>query len=291
MNNVKMVVDKNFLEDPMLEEFFQADPGNRAVIIDFVAIEGYSGKNSVKNICRSMAILSKYANQVLVLKNARELVAAGYINPNIRFELIDWGATRAFGKFCRHLERASQGDAVALVTVAGHAEAAKKHLAMMEATVVTFKPYFERIRVLMGSDALKARRERRPIPASAGVQTIQMIVELATMLFDSDPRVPRIEGSFVEARNYYCFRYATAAVLLALRWAEAGGLQDVRPEKLRNDFVDLSYTTAATYFDGLLTNDEKMTDIYLETSILVDDLFSGEMRNRIEDKVNHDPTI
>jgi len=48
-----------------------------------------------------------------------------------------------------------------------------------------------------------------------------------------------------------------------------GGVGGVKPERLRNDVVDLSYVTYATFFDGLLSKDAKALDVYRDTKELL----------------------
>lgn len=272
----KWVVDKNFLESPELAEFLSTDPSHRAVLIDFSAIEGYTG-NPVKNMHKSLAIVSQYPDQVLVLKGAGEIVAMGAIDPNTRFDLVDWNQTRGFAKFCRQLERAKAGDPKYVAAIAELAQAAQEHLAMMETKMAFMVDAFEEIGRMVGPEALRARREKTKLPIEAGEKIITLICHLADSLFANDPAVPKIKGTLAEARHYYTLRYATAGVVLAVLWAQAGGASGARTDRLRNDFVDLSYVTAATYFDGLFTNDKRMSDVYAETVFLIEDFFSGNM--------------
>ena len=44
-----------------------------------------------------------------------------------------------------------------------------------------------------------------------------------------------------------------------------GGIDQISKEKIRNDIVDISYVTYATYFDGLLSLDKKLNAIYIDT--------------------------
>ena len=272
----KLVVDKNFLESPALSEFLSSDTTHRAVLIDFSAMEGYAG-NPVKNMHKSLAIVRQFPNQVLVLKGTGEIVAKGAINPDARFDLVDWNQTRGFAEFGRHLERAKSGDAKYVTAIAELAQAAQAHLAMMKTKMAFMPDAFEEIRRMIGPDALRARREKTKLPLEAGEKIIALICHLADSMFANDPTVPKIQGTLAEVRHYYTFRYATASVMLALRWAQSWGAGGARTDKLRNDFVDLSYVTAATYFDGLLTDDKKMSDVYAETVFLIEDFFSGNM--------------
>jgi hypothetical protein len=65
-----------------------------------------------------------------------------------------------------------------------------------------------------------------------------------------------------EARNTYIFRLALCMHLLAHRWISVGGIERTQIAKIRNDFIDASFAAYATYFDGILSDDKKLNDIY-----------------------------
>ena len=43
----------------------------------------------------------------------------------------------------------------------------------------------------------------------------------------------------------------------------------MRPDRLRNDLIDLIFATYATYFDGLMSQDEKAQRIYKQANFIV----------------------
>jgi hypothetical protein len=61
-----------------------------------------------------------------------------------------------------------------------------------------------------------------------------------------------------------------------LKWISDGGTGNVKPEKLRNDVIDMQYVPYATFYNGLLTNDKKMIQIYSESCYLLENLFYTE---------------
>lgn len=70
--------------------------------------------------------------------------------------------------------------------------------------------------------------------------------------------------SFSELPNTFLFRCALGLYLLALDWVARSGYGGVRPERLRNDFVDVTFAVYASYFDGILSADEKLLRLHGE---------------------------
>jgi hypothetical protein len=67
-----------------------------------------------------------------------------------------------------------------------------------------------------------------------------------------------------EARDTFTFRYAICGYAWVLKRIEDGGAGKTKPEKLRNDVIDVNFAAYATYFDGLLTADKRAAEIYAE---------------------------
>jgi hypothetical protein len=95
---------------------------------------------------------------------------------------------------------------------------------------------------------------------------------VAGFLFRDHPDVDKIPQAS-RLPNSYILRYAVSSYLLALRWISDGGPGNVKANRLRNDLVDTHYVAYATFYDGLLTRDAKMTEIYQETRLVLEKVF------------------
>jgi hypothetical protein len=70
------------------------------------------------------------------------------------------------------------------------------------------------------------------------------------------------------------FRFALCSYVLALHWAVKGGYRTATVTRLRNDFTDTTYASYATFFDGLITLDRKLNEIYTISEWMLRNLFS-----------------
>lgn len=55
----------------------------------------------------------------------------------------------------------------------------------------------------------------------------------------------------------YLYRYSLAIVIHLLWWIKNGSQLQTRLGRASNDFIDLSFAVYDTYYDGLMTSDEK----------------------------------
>ena len=67
---MRKIVDSNYLQHPKLREFLLRSQSNSAVLTDCAAVEAYKG-DTLQSIFKSMAILSEFPNQVVVLKGTK----------------------------------------------------------------------------------------------------------------------------------------------------------------------------------------------------------------------------
>lgn len=105
---MKKVIDANYFQDPSLEAYLKADKSNYVIFPDYACMEAYKG-NALKNISKSLIIVSQFPNQVIVLKGTRDIVKLSLLSGDInKFE--DPIQTRDFKIFCRAIKDAVNGD-------------------------------------------------------------------------------------------------------------------------------------------------------------------------------------
>lgn len=269
------VVDTNFLRSPLLDCYFRADPGNQIIFTDHGFMELYKGPE-LKNLWCSLAIVSRYPLQVVVLKSTREIVAlqssSDYAASLAAF--VDRDQTCEFRRFCEDVRRAVNGSEPELAErllaksrlanncfARAHANAGLTGQAAVRAVAASHDPGF-----------LKQLRTRAPISSDGGEAITKGILLLAAVLFRDHPDVGRIPSGR-ELPGSLVFRYALAAYLLALRWISDGGIDSVSPGTLANDLVDVTHVTYATYFDGLLSVDKRLNGLYEETDWFLRNVF------------------
>lgn len=266
------VIDKSIFEHPMLEEFLADDIENRAVITDFASMESYKG-NALKNISRSISILSRHPGQVLVLKPTPIVRKIGRVRPEQRFELVDWDQSRHFQRFCEDVKLAEDGDPICQRSIREYGDSASKHFFGMLEIVPAISEYIEFVKAKTSPEAIKARKKHTVLTANDGREMLDDIKALSHTLLQRDNLL--IPATWADAGDWFLVRFAVATHLLTLRWVEVGGASATKPDKIRNDLVDTSYAVYATYFDGLLTTDDKLTSIYLETDVLLERFFTA----------------
>jgi hypothetical protein len=269
---MKKVLDANYFRNPALETYLRAAPENQAVFTDLTWMEAYGG-NAVVSIQHSIEIVSKYPSQVLVLKATTDIVALQDRSPAAGpREFIDKDGTREFAAFCGAVDRASADPRVA-AQIRAHGKAAARNLEKMREEATVFQKGIALVARSLTPEHVRALRTRATLQREHEQEMVRMVIGLAVELFRSHPHIRAIPRDPKIARDTFVFRYALAGYLLAAWWISKGGADRVKPERLRNDVVDMNYVAHATFFDGLLSADKKMLEIYEQARFLLDQVF------------------
>lgn len=260
---MKKIVDINYLQKPELEDYLAKSRDNHVVFTDFACMEIYKC-NALKNLACKIKIVSQYPNQVIVLKGTREIIGLTLVPNKLPQSLIDYIQTVGFFEFCEHTKSACEGDKLLSREVLSKESSASQYL---DEQMQSHQLIVDGIKGLAKSydpSHLKALRKGKELPPDFMYSITKNILLVTRFLLEKHPDVQALpEVEFL--RNSYVFRFAICTHFLSLRWIKDGGVEQVSAEKLRNDIVDMSYVTYATYFDGLLSLDKKLNEIYIET--------------------------
>jgi hypothetical protein len=243
---------------------------NKVVLTDYACMETYKG-NPLSNMAKSIKLVSKYPDQIVVLKGTREIIKLQLSGPCSAENLIDQKQSVGFRMFCTAISLATKGNSNLRNQINEKGNFALEHFDSLQRDAVGVVEAIIEIGQSFPSDVLALIRKQDPLPKDVADKIIYDILFLATSLFRNHSDVTSLPNAKL-ARNNLLFRFAVSSYLLALRWISSGGIESVRIERVRNDLIDMSYIAYATFFDGLLTNDKKMAALYKETTFLLENV-------------------
>jgi hypothetical protein len=255
-----LVIDSNMLRNERLSLFFKQSPENRAVLPDYSAIESYKG-DSLSTIYRNMEILSRHPDQVIILKNTQPICGLKGRIAAKRDNLISHSATKQFGQFCGALREAQAGNQHYQNQLAENARVAVEHMETMLKDAPNWVAAIDEIRTLYTDDEFQLIRNNSEFTSDM----IRKGLETTMTFYDSWSKLhphARKEVSIQNIPNTLIFRSALCSHFLTLWWVAVGGAKGAAPAKIRNDAVDVMFAAYGTYFDGLMTNDKKVTLVH-----------------------------
>lgn len=270
---MRKVIDANCLQSERLERYLSESSSNMAVLTDYAAMEAYKG-DTLKSIFLSMGILSKHPSQVIILKGTQNVCALKAKGKGLQKRLIDKRQTKGFDRYCKNLKKAEKGDRKVERALLRVGKAANLHMnnvlsdseGIISAISETSNNYT--------TNELQILRKREALTKGMGKKIIKNVLEITALLFSGHPKVVAFPD-YDELQNSFIFRYSLCTYLLALNWISEGGVKGVKPETMRNDVVDMNYIAYATYFDGLMSKDKKANQIYDESMVVLQKIFSA----------------
>lgn len=271
---LQKVIDQNYLREPNESLHIYLNKGNQVVLTDFACMESYKG-NSLINLKRSQEIISQYPKQVIILKSTQEVINLTKENIKaVRERLIDEDQTKHYAEFChilKHIdERGYQNQYDDLMQKSHEANEffktkEKDARKILKGIELSSKSY--------NSDELKMLRSKKELTKKLMDEFLYKITKhimiLATMLMKKNNFM--IYDLDI-AKGNYIFRSAAANFFLGLKWISDSGYENINWEKFQNDVIDMTYVTYGTYFDGVLSKDEKLKQIYKILKQYIDNL-------------------
>lgn len=264
---MRKVVDSNFLRSRALRDYLSKSPKNFVVVTDYASMEVYK-TNSIASICRSMEILAQYPKQVIVLKGTLVVCGLKGRRAGLQRRLIDEQQTQEFPEFCQHLVTVQQGNLSIQRQLLEHGRTAAANINRIQADAASLSNTITEIAKDFTDTEIRVLRKGSPLTKEMADKFIRNVLFVAGYMFKDHPRFTKFPKA-EELPNTFIFRAALCAYLLSLRWISDGGAQSAKPAKMRNDIVDVSFAAYATFFDGVLTKDKKLKDIYEQAAFIL----------------------
>ena len=261
----RTVVDTNCLKSDELKEYL-SDPSNTVVIPDFAVLETLKIANA-KGISDQLALPAERSTQVKVLKTTHAVsgLRARRRSRGLQRRLFDKGQTAALKSFCDNVEGAKNGDEALQRQLAEKCRLATLDLDKIAKGQDTFAANLAEHAKNYTDTELKILRKGGPITPELFDKITDQIFKLALWLFAAHPYFKELPD-FKTLPNAFLFRFAVAGYVVALRCLKEGGAKGASKENIRNQMVDAMFATYATYFDGILTKDQRCKEVYETTS-------------------------
>lgn len=255
-----VIIDTNRLASDQLRDFLAASPENRAVLPDYVAMERFK-MGDLDRLREGFAVLKLFANQVVVLKATGEIST---LNPDVEQfpdALIDKDQTEAFTEFCSLLDRAGGGDESILSQLRERVGWAQAQMDVVLGGASDFPIGMAEFEQFFSPKDLARIRRGEPMTAEINTKFHKVVSTIVDTIFRNAPvRIDRPnEGNLP---NHFILRNVLCTGVYMLSCIERG-IGARRPEKARNDVIDVLLATYGTYFNGVMSNDALTNEVHV----------------------------
>jgi hypothetical protein len=265
---VRKVIDSNAMRSAQLHAYLATNPRNMAVVTEYAGIEAHKASDPLKGLAQSLEVLSKFPDQVIILKGTQALCGLTGRGKGLQRRLIDDRATANFARYCDQIEKARAGDTKVRARVLELGRDARALADRLLADVPEVKEGRRQVASLYTEGELRTIRTHSVISPALGEKIRANVMLLAALLFRNHPKVTEWPEADT-VTNHYLFRYALCAQLWLLEWVSHGSGETSNPTRVRNDMIDLHFATCATYFDGLMSEDVRALRVSREAARLL----------------------
>jgi hypothetical protein len=274
---MRKVIDVSGLDSDELKAFL-ADPDNSAVVTDIMAIEGLKHKgrpgDELAFFRRMLEPIADHTNRVAVLNPTRELHKTRPHAGLSSEDLIDRQATMDFRLFVTAVMGGVQSE------ITRHIEANQiRGRGFFDQLIARGGPELMRVGLTEQANkwpenVVKDLRAGRPIGKEFYDYACALILTSTAYSIEHHfPGQADIAPNREDVFYWLPFRYGAAMHALAAYWIKHGGHTTAKPDKLRNDAVDMFCVAYGTFFDGIITDDAKLKEIYLLTADILKNSF------------------
>ena len=268
-----LIVDANQLRLRKLTTFLSESENNKIAFTDFACMETLKGNPTI-NAYLSLRAPAEFSTQVIILKNTRAIIQETCNDSNSLPEnLIDKQQTENFRTFYSQIQKASNGNEILKEELLKLGHDATKYIEGMKKDAQSFIDATKQFKTAFSDSDLKILRKGDIYPKDLIDRIVKDILQLTVLLITTHPDNLSLPD-WPSVNKHYVFRYSICGYLLRLKWLSDGGIEQYPVEKMRNDLVDVTYAAHATYFDGLLSDDGKVNEIYIQAKHLIDNINS-----------------
>jgi hypothetical protein len=222
-----------------------------------------------------MLILGEFPKQVLILKGTRIVCSLSGRRSGLQERLTDKVQTKHFHRFVAALANGKRVDPAVEAQILAHGAASRAHLDQMLSDADGLRQTMD----VLAQSYTRAELDRivkgETYTQAMVHKLVPTILDISTNMF-SDAKLQR-RPSPAELPNTFLFRVALAAYLMAMRRGAFSAVTGVKPERIRNDMVDMTFVAYATYFDGVMSSDKNVNRIYEETCAMLTGLFKAKV--------------
>lgn len=256
---MRVVIDSNRIQTDELAQFLTRSPSNKAVITDWLMIEAYKG-DTLSSIFRSLDVVSRFPKQVLVLKNTGMCMKTAIGSPMAR-RLIWNEHTENFPQFVLEVQSAQQGNVIMTETLIERGKLANDRMEVLLSATDGFLKQNQTMQADFSQDDIDAIRGRRAGSSKLVARIMYLALSLGNELADS-LAVRKLDIEDKNLSKRFLFRFCLASLCSFLEWVRTGSQNSIKPEKIRNDYVDAIFSAYGSYFNGIMTGDNKLKLIH-----------------------------
>ncbi|WP_260598871.1 hypothetical protein [Sphingomonas endolithica] len=259
------------------------------MISDFASVESYKAE-SVDSVIEHFKVVASFPRQIIILLGTQLI---GTLDPNdgpVSDRMIDLEQTSQFPSFSIAMAMAHHGDPGIIAQIVERRQWAQDHLSVM-ADRVDSRETMATVRKLFSPDQWKTFARGEPFTTTMQGLFHAAILTTAEAFATGHPSGLALPTA-PALHDHFVFRLALCHVIHLIDMA-GGGTVTRNAKQALNDRVDVFHAAYATYFNGLMTSDERAARTHIHArkalrslgATLAED-YADSMQGMVVDLIN-----
>lgn len=238
-------------------------PHNEVIFTDFALQEAFKDANS-KGLHRTFRPVKDFPSQIVALKKTTEICLLEPRSEGSPQRFVDELQSNRLRTYLHDIYSNAYG--VHARIELGSTQAAQRFQILLPAIPQVRKDIAKQIESIPSEDIALLRTENKVTHRLVDMIVQSVIDDTALYLRDIGLQNPIMSYDIVYS---FVLRFVLANHISGLFWGMRGGHASAKDTTLRNDVTDASYAAYATFFDGLITRDDKLSAVYRNTRLLL----------------------
>jgi hypothetical protein len=254
---ITLLADSNSLRHPGLRRYLEQSRDHAIAFSDLILIE-MRKSNALKTSRNSLQIAARFPQQVFVLRRTDEILSERITSADEANGLFDYEETVELAAFCRQLNKVPEPLGL------------REHMAELETNARTVMARLSEEVEQLESGLIDAAKDftqteltqirtGREIEDATRRKLLDLLKQTTASFIrtnqEPDRRAPM---PLREATGMFAFRYSLCMLLYYLEWVRVGSTTGKKLKRRVNDVVDMQVAAMATYFNGVLSADQKL---------------------------------
>ena len=257
---ITIVLDKNLMRAPAMEEFLSMDRNHAVALSDWTIIE-MQKTNALTTSRESLAIAAKFPNQVFALRPVGDILDDEVRSKDDATKLIDFAESVRLGQLAADLRRVPPPDHLGPMMQEAEAYASTM-IGRLREEVADWEE------ALVGAAGEFTREERRAIATQQKISEAtrlkanDLLLEATrNFMIDNQQKQGAEPMKVKDAMSMFAFRYSLCVLIHTLAWIKEGAGRGKKLEKRVNDAIDLQVAAVGTFFEGTFSGDKQVRDV------------------------------
>jgi hypothetical protein len=209
---------------------------------------------------RGFVVLKQFASQVVILKGTGEISRLDPASDNLLFDMIDEDQTEAFHSFAGYLDRAIAGDGFIAAQLQERAQWAQAQMSVVLEGSSNFGAGLAEFEAAFTKSQLARLRRREVMTTEMWAAFDDVIASLVTGVFEDAP-MPLAPQQPETGRDHFVYRNALCTAVYMMNLV-GKGVSARKPQRARNDVIDVLLATYGTYFNGVMSEDALTNEVH-----------------------------